>query len=207
MRSISLPVRASLMFLMLSMLAASARAEDKTGDDQYQTVAAQRLKAELACKKALMLADGARSGWTESSQALDVTGSKIQSTYQIAIRTEQAKPEGERDPALITEYNAQLQQLDQDWKTLLHDRNILANTYGQLGQDANRVRGAFDNMIGVERAWKEAGLDLTGLGASYDTVAKIMDGYSAQAQQAISDLKAKQKEWDARLDSAIKAAK
>jgi len=200
--------RSRLIVIMSALLLAlPALAQEKSMEEQFQSLAQSRTKAELAVRNARdYFSKGEATGNTRTAfGTADRAHNRVIEAYRKAAEAEQRRPEENRNLVLLDELVSKIQQAQTDWEDRGKDNSAIEARYREAANIANGGYQIFNTLNNLESGFKDTGTDLVPVQAAYEALAKRVNTQLANAQKAVADAQAVQKSWETRAEEAQKA--
>jgi hypothetical protein len=190
-------MRIAAFMILLLISPTILLAQEKTLDEQYQSVAAARTRAELAIRKARSYFEETDNRWRSAAHGTEQARAQTMEGIRRAIEDEQRKPEEMRSQPVIEDLNQRRAQIEQDWQRYAAvDRPTIDASWRLASQAGNNVAQVYQQMTSIEPGWKGSEVDIKTLESIYDAITKRADAIRDQAAKALGDLQASQKMWE-----------
>ena len=174
-------------------------------DDQYQTVANARTKAELGARHAQEFFESNEDAWRQAYAGAETARNALNDFLNHAIDAENRKPDEQRNQTLIDTYVATRSAIDSDWtKYASLTRPSIESAYRRDQNLIRETNDLFQNLVNLERGWKDVKLDLPLLASNYQMLADRADELQSDAARQLGQLQDAQKTWENSLQSATK---
>jgi hypothetical protein len=197
----------ALVTLVLPVRAATVTTttEDKDkADEQFiaqgAALGAARTKAELAFRKISTFFQNQAQTYHALPGRIDELHGKIQRLLDTKLQAEKNRLGDEFNQTAIDTLNNRKQDIEPDYQAFQQREREGYNTrFRNCEQRFRAVEQIFNQLQNMEKPWKDAGLDVTGLQSTYDMVTKGMADAKAQADDVIKDVNEKIKVWEKML--------
>ena len=169
----------------------------------YATLAAAKVKAEVAVTTLAQAADGRTNGAKESRATVEAMHQKVVDLYDKARADEESKGD-KRDQAMIASFSATKTGLDAQWNEANLERNAIEQKISVAGEQFGALRNAYNSTENLERSIKEARLDLSSAEHIYGQIASKANTVESTVKEALAASAALSQKWTALVDDAKK---
>lgn len=169
----------------------------------YATLAAAKVKAEVAVTTLAQAVDGRTNGAKESRGTVEAMHQKAVDMYDKARADEESKGD-KRDQTLIASLTAAKTSLDAQWEEANMQRNAIDQKISLAGEQFGALRNAYNSTENLERSMKEAHLDLSSAEHIYGQIATKANTVESTVKEALAASAALSQKWTALVDDAKK---
>ena len=169
----------------------------------YTTLAAAKVKAEVAVATLAQAVDGRTNGARENREKTEAMRQKVVELYDKAKAHEETKGDM-RDQTMIASFSATRTSLDTQWNEANLERQAIEQKLNMAGDQFGALRGVYSSTENLERSMKEARLDLSPAELIYGQIVSKANSAESTVKEALAANAALSKKWTALVDDAKK---